>query len=385
MATLLANIIGGVIDVAAILLNTLSPSLDAVADAVLAAFQAHGGALLNKFTRPATIVAQTAFQDQADALTAQGVSTPDTAEKIAAAAMGNAFGLGLASAGVAASFEAIFPEKLNTFDGIAPILGEMAGFKEVAANVLDPLYQNAFGKSLEYHYRSLFKPELPDERDAVRWHSQRLLTDDQLRGLFQFSGLKPEYEDAFVTSAYRAIQPRALTNLYEDTPFPRAQVQNMMEFAGVRPADVQTLLDAYEYQSTKNVRHQYLSALLVAAERGTIDDTTLDSHLDTLNFSSTAKNYVHLTVSIRKLEQLAELYRKQVTTLYETGQIDDSQYVPALSAIGIADADAEAHYAVDSAKLKGKELAAQARAAAQAAEQYLRAQIAAIRQEYLNS
>lgn len=376
---LFGNIVSGTFKVASVILGQVEKDLAPTARAFLESVQRNGGPLISELTGPFKTIASTAFNDLAGKMEAMGESQPNGAVNRAAEAIGNAYGFGMSSAAVTALFEACFPEKLNTFNGAGAILAEMAGFKEVSSKVLEPLYHNAFGKSLEYHYRSLFKPELPDEADAVQWHSRRLLTDDQLRTIFGYSGLKTEYETAFITSAYRSIQPRALTTLFEDQPFPRDDVRGMLEFYGARDHDISILLQAYEYNSTKNVRHQYLSALLTAAERGTIDEATLDSHLTTLNFSDQAKNYVQLTVSIRRLEQLAELYRKSVTQLYETGQLTDAQYVPALEAIGINQADADAHYGVDSARLHGKEIAAQIRAQEKLAAATLREQIGAIR------
>ena len=73
----------------------------------------------------------------------------------------------------------------------------------------------------------------------------------------------------------------------------------------------------------------------------------LGQELTTLGYSSEAIDLIQLTVATRKLEQLADLYRKSISEAYKTGQITDAQYVPSLEAIGIGAADAQAHYAVD--------------------------------------
>ena len=77
--------------------------------------------------------------------------------------MTTAFGAGLASHAVTMGFEALLPEKLNTFNAFGPAIAELAGFAEVTGHVLDPLYSNAFGKSAEYYYRGKYKPDYPDE------------------------------------------------------------------------------------------------------------------------------------------------------------------------------------------------------------------------------
>lgn len=357
----------------------IKPGVDDAAVIVRGLFGPLAGAL----EAPLRQWAHQSFLDKAGELTTRNGSTPENAEAVAADAMASAFGFGMASKLAASAFEFFLPKDANVLNGVAPMLSTLAGFDEVSGAVIDALYENAFGKSLEYHYRSHFKPELPAEPNAVRWHSQRLLTDAQLKRLFHYSGMKEEYEPAFIASAYRAIQPRALTTLFEDQEFPRDDVQHMLDFAGVRDIDQHVLLQAYEWNSTKNVRSQYLSALLASGEAGLMDDSTIDGHLDTLRFSRQAKNYVHSTIAIKRLEKQAALYLRSVSTLYETGQLDDAQYVPALEAIGLARAEAEAHYGVDSARLKGKVMAQQEREAARLATQTQREGIQAIRAAYL--
>ena len=370
---LIGNLTAGAIDVAGPLIDTLAPSLEAIAGALRSSLSTHGPTIASDIKTGFAELAGAAISNIETDLKAGGESTPDNAAPNAALAFSTAFGNGLASAGVAALFESIFPEKLNTLDGLAPLLAKVAGFDEVAGEVLGPLYKNAFGRSLEYHYRSIFKPELPDEADAVTWHSRRLISDAQLRTIFGFSGLKSEYEEPFVASAYRALQPRMFATLLVDQPFPAAQVQDALEFAGLRPADVEFLLPALELASTKNVRQQYLTAAVRSTELGTMTPAELDGVLTSLNFSDDAKSWVQLTVATRKLEQLAELYRKSISEAYRYGQITDAQYVPALEAIGIGAADAEAHYAIDSIALRGRESAAFARAEAKAAAALTRA------------
>jgi len=367
-----------------IYIHDSQPYIRKAIESMVGLFTALGRPILQELEVPIGDWTLRTIVEKVKEITNGGISTPENAEVAAAAAMADAFTLGLSSHAVTAAFEAVLPEKLNTLNGVGPMLADFADFKDVAHQVLDPLYSNAFGKSLEYRYRAHFKPELPSEESAVRWHSQRLLTDAQLKGLFHYSGTKAEYEAPFVASAYRTVQPRALTSMFEDQPFPRDTVKEMLEFSGVRDLDLHTLLDAYEWNSTKNVRGQYLTAVISAAEKGTISIADLDGHLHSLEFSKKAVDFVHTTVSVKLLENLTELYRKSVTVLYETGQITDNAYVPALEAVGYPRNVAEAYYGVDSARLRGKVLAEEDRAETKLEEQRLREIVAGIRAQYMS-
>ena len=158
---LIGNIIRSVFQVATPILADVEKLLAPVAQSFVDSVNANGGAVANIFRDPAKLLATTAFNDAAGDLIAGGESTTDNAVRQATSAIGEAFAFGAGSAAVTAAFEAVFPEKLNTLNFAGPLFAKMAGFDEVAAAVRQPLYEAAFGRSLQYHYRSTFKPDLP--------------------------------------------------------------------------------------------------------------------------------------------------------------------------------------------------------------------------------
>lgn len=382
VSQLVTNFIQSVITTAKPILAATAAELEPIISAFVAAWNTYSGPIAEDVRAPVAAAVKSAFSVTERGLTTIGLSTPDNAVTAASDALADAFGAGISSAVVTAAFEAVFPEKLNTLNGAGPMLAKLAGFDEVAAAVRDPLYEAAFGKSLRYHYDSIFKPEFASEEDAVRWHARRLLSDADLSEVFGVSGLKAKYETPFIASAYNPVSPRALATAFVDVNFPTAQVQAMMQFAGNRDADIAVMLEAFAERSTQNVRNQYLAALLTASEQGVMSEADLDSALTNLNFSDDAKGFVQLTVATKKLQQLDTLYRKSISEAYGDGLIGDADYVPHLEAVGIAQADAEAHYAVDSIKKQGKALLATERAAAQAQAKLERAGINSATAEY---
>jgi hypothetical protein len=376
------NVYSGAVENIQPLLKLLGVQLQPIEQSIVSAFQQYGPAIAADLNAPLTALAQTTLTATTAAIATLPASTPENAIAGAAEAFAAAFGNGLSSAGVAALFEAIFPEKLNTLNGLAPMIAQMAGFREVARYVLDPLYSNAFGTSLEYKYRSQFTPDFPTEGEAVDWNARGLATGWSIDDVFAVSGLKTQFRAAKIAAGYRPVQPRLFTTLLADQTFPTAQVQSALTFAGYRPADIAFLLPALEFNSTKDVRAAYLSAMIRSVELGTDTPANLSAAMASMGYSSDAQNYVQLTVAERKLQQLAELYRKSISEGYSYGTISDADYVPSLEAIGIGAADAEAHYAVDSIKKTGKELTAETRAAARLASQRTSAAVKAAIAEF---
>ena len=365
---LVSNLLAGAFDFIDPLLVQLKGLLAPALTEFVAAAQSEGPAIRAALEQPVADVAKLQLQLAADNLTATGESFKENALARAADALAGAFGFGMASAGVTAAFESVFPEKLNVLNGAGPMIAQMAGFAEVSSAIRDPLYRAAFGQAAEYLFDSIFKPKLPREADAIEWHSRGLLTDAQLETVFGVSGLKTEYEKPYVQAAYRPISAFIAIRLFETGLFDEAAVRDVMQFNGLRPIDIDRMVKSADYLTLGPTRAAALGQVRTAWERGAISDADFDSDLEYLEVPSKARPIIKFGASITKLIELDTLYRKSVSEAYLSGQMTDAEYVPHLEAIGINPPDAEAHYAVDSIKLHGKEIAAQKKSAAAAAK-----------------
>lgn len=286
--------------------------------------------------------------------------------------MGDAFLFGMGAHFVALGAEFAFPLKFLGAPQIAALMAEFSGFKELIGAYHGPIIEHALHRPSQAEQAAKFRSTPPAGRIAAEWRARRLIADTAADDPIAWSGLMPDYQDAEKAAAYSAVQPRALATLYQDVPFPTAQIQSMLEFHGIRPQDVPILLTGLEQASVKNVRNSYLASIVQAWERGDITDAEAIDDLNHLNFSQEAIGLVQLTVANRKLVQLSELYRKSIDVAYQAGLITDADYVPQLEAIGIAEADANAHYAIASFTKQRKILAAEERAAAAAARTLIR-------------
>lgn len=287
-------------------------------------------------------------------------------------AMNDAFGFGVGAHFVAVVAELFMPLKALGIPTIAALLAEFSGFKELVGAYHGPLVQHAIRIPSSAEHAAKFRSTPPPGQVAAQWRARRLIADTAADDPIAWSGLMPDFQDAEKAAAYSAVQPRALATLYQDVPFPTAQVQSMLEFHGIRPQDVSVLLDGMQQASIKNVRNSYLASIVQAWERGDITDTEAFDDLQDLNFSQEAIHMVELTVANRKLVQLSELYRRSIDIAYQAGLITDAEYIPQLEAIGIAEADANAHYAIASFTKQRKILAQEEREAAAAARTLIR-------------
>ena len=320
----------------------------------------------------------TDFLDLAQADLVKNAQTDPTEwESVASTALDRASLLGVGSRVVTVVFEALLPKKLNVFNWLGPILAQLSGYDEIIATTRKPQYDAAFGRLATYDANQKFRTRAPSGIDAHEMRARRLINPAQYRKILGWDGLMTEFEQPMLDAAYRPISVRSLIRAFVDVPLPIAQLRDTMEFTGNRPQDIDLMISAMQLQSVSSLRSQYISAVMTSAERGTLTTQEVADAILQSGQITDATHLAQLTIAVRKLEQLAEIYRKSITEAYTTGQITDAEYLPQLEAIGIAQADAEAHYAVDSIKVRGKQLSAEARAAARAAAALQRAQIQA--------
>jgi hypothetical protein len=281
-------------------------------------------------------------------------------------------------AGVSAHFLAVigelaYPTKNLGLPSLAALMAELAGFGEIMRGIIGPEVNQAIAVPHRYAINAQARAVQYDARTAVALEARRLLPVGGSGPFLSWAGFADALKPALVANGFRPLQPRMFATLLQDVPFPTATVRDALQFAAVRDADIATLLPLLEFASTKNVRQQYVSAATRSTELGTMTPDELTGVLNDVNYSPDAQAWVQLTVATRKLEQLAELYRKSISEAYRYGTITDAQYVPSLEAIGIGAADAQAHYAVDSIAKTGKAAIAAEKAAARLAAKQMSA------------
>lgn len=348
----LANVVGGGLGVVSALVTTLSPQLATVGTDIKNALVSSGGPLLTSLSGDFQGFAATLLNTHRGVFASLGESTPANAIDTAALALTTAFGAGLASHAVTLGFEALLPEKLNTFNAFGPAIAELAGFAEVTGEVLGPLYKNAFGKSAEYFYRGKYKPEYPDETDAVLWHARGLLDDTQLDEIFQVSGLKQKYEPAFLTSAYHSISPFVMIRLLEAGVFDVATAKDELTFAGIRPKSQQRMIDGAAYLVADPYRKQVVASLETEYANGLIDDADLQSLAAGTRHTNDIDKLTLQRAQLQRHIKLSGELEAAYLALGLTGLIDEQAYAALLAGLPMTQDAINAKVAVLDARLK---------------------------------
>lgn len=353
------------------LLTELLTEVKPVLNAYVSAIETAATDIRTIIEAPAALVADSAFTLLRDSLYVYSNVQPADWVKIASDAFADATTWGIASAAFTGVFESIFPEKLNTLNAYGPMFKEMAGFHEVQAAYLRPILQNAIAIPAGYDAHQQFRAVKPSLGQGQQMYSRRYIDLADFQQIQAWAGIDPTWQADLDAITFRPISPRALATLLQDVPFDTQTMTTVLQDNGLNDVNVQFMLDSLEYASTKNVRQQYVSALVQTYEHGAMSDQELQSSLGQLGWSTTAINYVTQTVALRRRIVLAQKVAAQVSPLVAAGQMTAVEGTQQLEAAGLQPwfVDLEVTLAETKAVLAAARKAAAAEAKQLAAEQ----------------
>lgn len=293
-----------------------------------------------------------------------GNVTPEQASTVGGQALADAFGFGIASFATTAIFELLLPEKLNTLNGVGPILSTLAGFAEVTANVIGPALSAGVGLPSRYAANTKFRALLPGLAQAVGWFAQGLIDAPTRDKLIGYAGLAPAYADAEQAAAYRGYSPRQLLRIIESGLITQDEINDELTFARMRPASQARLLKAAPYLATATYRSQLHAALGAEYIAGLLTDQQLTQAIDAAENNTNRDNLILQRLAAeRNLAEVKE-FEQAYATSYLAGTMDLQTYQSILEGIIPDQARRDAIVAVSQAK---RGAAVQRKADAQAA------------------
>lgn len=331
------NWIGGALGTIAPLLDEFSGQVGGIVRLLASHIKLDGAPIMRDMKEPFSEVARAGFHAVSSGLLNKSKAGPEDWETNAADAIADAFGFGLASHSVAAAFESIFPEKLNTLNGIAPALGTLAGFEEVTGAALKPLFEATITRGARYSFNRKLRNIFPVPFAGAQLYARRLITETQLRNLFALAGLHPDFEDATVKGVYRPISPRALSTLATDTEFDWDKLREAMRYGGSREQDIDLMIAAFQAKALQSFQAQARAAVIANYEFGIIADIDLASDLDAIDQATDRRTLVRMTMLDKRLLEMTKDYLADWDAQVASGEISLVQYQTALHGIGIVD------------------------------------------------
>lgn len=331
----LKNFIGATLAVAGPIATTFSSSLLEIVNAFVTAISSSGGPLKAALTEPFKQVASATFDSVSGDLTSGGVVKPEDWPARARSAMETAYSTGLAASGVAAAFEALFPERLNVLNGIAPMMGTMSGFEEVTAAWLRPTLRAAIGQPAQYDANARTRSLLPDQGRALEMFARRVITAAQRDQLMAYAGMNPDWVGRVNEIAYRPLSPFIIAAGFQNADIDEAALRSAFEYMGTRPPDVPLGIKAIETRALAGVRTQYVAEAMSAYAAGVVGDDELDSIFADAGWGKEASALAKKRALIARRVTLAKEVETQVGQLVAVGAMTPDEGTHQLTAAGL--------------------------------------------------
>ena len=331
--------------------------------------------LLGTYGAPVKEALEAAFADLAkDALQAvtgnleknRDVQPSDFAN-IGGQAIADAFSFGLASYGVSMAFELLLPEKLNTLNGLGPVLATLAGFEEVTKNVMGPTLHAGVGIPAMYDANSKFRSIFPSAGAALQLASRGLISDADCETLLGYAGAQRAFTDAEKAGAYRGLNPRQMLRLIETDIFTQSEIADELTFSGMRPVSQTRMLSAAPYLATATYRSQLHASLHTAYLAGLLADQDYTNAIDAAENNTGRDSLILQRAQLDKQVQVAKELESAYSAEFLANVTDEPTYRSMLSGLGLQDDRVNALAAVADAKMAAS-LARQAAAAERALE-----------------
>jgi hypothetical protein len=231
--------------------------------------------------------------------------------------------------------EAVYPTKTLGMPQIAALLSQLAGFHEIMRGIINPEVTQAISIPHRYAVNQTARAIQPSLGEAGHLYARRIIDAGQHASLAAMAGISTDYEAQMRRLSYRPIQPRALVTALADVPFPKDKLREILEDNGFSDSHVNFMLDAFEYNSTKNVRNAYITAAETAYGRGVISDDELDQIITDAGWSDVARDLVKKRVLLARRTELAHEVETQVTQLVAAGLMDAETGVQQIEASGV--------------------------------------------------
>lgn len=225
--------------------------------------------------------------------------------------------------------------KLYGFKELAALVSEFSGFKEVIIQTHRPFLTAAVGRPATYATNREYLTALPPTATVDTWFARRKLSESDMLHVRRSYGYPSSWDGPMNAAAYKPISMFTLRTLYQDRPVDKAALRQVLEDSALSPADVNIMLDAFEYFSTQTVRNAYVNQLHAAYAAGVVGQEEMHAALDALGWSAEAKKYILDRAALEQRVNLARKVEAQVVPLVAAGQITGAEAIQQLEAAGV--------------------------------------------------
>lgn len=223
-------------------------------------------------------------------------------------------------------------EQLREYVEIATTL---TGFEEVREVKLGQMMQAGPIAAARLQAQNLYRQNIPGSGEAASWAARRLVPPAAANRIMAWSGIHDQYQPAILNAAYSGMSARQLVRLSATGLFNAADIQDELNFDGMRPASQHRYQLALPYLATEPQRNQLRSQLESEYEAGLLSLDELIGQIDSADHLLDRDKLIVNRVNSKVAMDIATALEREYSTMYQAGLIDHNMYAANLAGIGL--------------------------------------------------
>lgn len=260
---------------------------------------------------------------------------PCSEKNTATALLTEAIGAGIAAHMASAAAEATSPIHELGIGHVGEIIAAVAGVEDIIKGIIGVEISQLVAIPHRYCINEQGRTILPGMGEAASLHARGLITTTQANQLAGYNGLAQQYTQPTLEAAYSGISARQLIRLFATGLFSPADIQDELNFAGMRPASQHRYQLVAPYLATNPERTQLRSQLESEFGAGLMTEGELIAAIDSAEQNTNRDSLILDRVRSKERVEIATQLEKEYTAQYIGSLIDHAMYVQNLTGMGL--------------------------------------------------
>lgn len=218
---------------------------------------------------------------------------------------------------------------------IAETVAGLVGFEELRDVELQPLIREGIGRVAQMNARALFRQNVPGASELYGLAARGLMSPARAQQLGILSGMPHELEAPEMEASYQGIRAFMMIRLMQSGLFTSHDLQDELQFGGMRPSSQARLIHMAPYLATQRDRQRLQDEIQRAAEAGLMEDQMVAAQLDSSEHNFSRVQLVVERLRLVRLIQTSTALEKEYTELYLAGLSSEATFKANLDAIGL--------------------------------------------------
>ncbi len=227
---------------------------------------------------------------------------------------------------------------------ISAMIYDLTNFKVLTGAFVGVLAVVMVKTPLEYYYNTVFRPNLPNERELGKMLSQQDITPNQFRQYMPYHGLADEWIEREVDSVYRALSPFIIAPIAQAIDLPPKMIDYWVKLAGYGPQFAPYIQKWIDMEKAAAVKTMSTSVAITRFREGFDTEDQFRQNLLGLGVDKAQLNRYVFAANLSYLTDYQTDLLNWYKESYHRRDINDTQFLESLTSLGLPSERIDAIY-----------------------------------------